>query len=398
MTQPDELQFRTKPTPFTPTSIDTSVESDEVYRRFVDEEIPEPSVAVDWMGKEKKPRILILYTGGTLGMKPEVNPKTGEKENVPKLTLEELLAKCDYICNIRERYNILGYRVSQIDSTEINVKVWKNLVNLVNKHYEEFDGVVVAHGTDTMAYSAAAMAFAVRNPHIPIIFTGAQMILEHDGTDVITNLTGALALAKSRLAEVAVLFNGAIYKGTRVEKKHDSWLDGFDSPIYGHIGHLGAHGVELDPRAVLRGTYTPSDSVYNPEFATSVLEVVLAPGLSPRVVEAAIAESECKALVIRSYGPGNIPRWYYPLIEQKVKEGFPIFISSQCAGSGISLGGSEYATGKGALRAGAVPIGDMSPTATSVKLMNVMARTNNLADINKEMIGNVYAGEITRWK
>lgn len=383
---------------FTGGHIDTSVESSEIYKRFVDEQIPEPKVVVDWMGKEKKPRILVLYTGGTLGMKHEVNPVTGEKENVPKLTLEELLEKCDYICNIKERYNILGYKVSHIDSTEINVKVWKNLSHLVNKHYEEFDGVVVAHGTDTLAYSAAAMAFAVRNLYIPIIFTGAQMILEADGTDVIANLTGALALAKSRLAEVAVLFNGEIYKGTRVEKKHDSWLDGFASPIYGHIGHLGAHGVELDPRAVLRGTYTPSDLIYHPEFATSVLEVVLAPGLNPKVVDAAIMESECKALVIRSYGPGNIPRWYYPLIEQKVKEGFPIFISSQCAGSGISLGGSEYAPGKGALRAGAVPIGDMSPTATSVKLMNVMARTNNLAEINKEMIGFVYASEITRWK
>ncbi|MBI4452935.1 asparaginase [Candidatus Woesearchaeota archaeon] len=399
MAQEDTIPFNAKPVsaPFVK-SLDSSVESNEVYRKFIDEQIPEPTIVVDWMGKEKKPRILVLYTGGTLGMKYVVNPDTGEKELVPQLTLEELLIKCDYICNIKERYNILGYKVSHIDSTEINIKVWQNLAHLVNKHYEEFDGVVVAHGTDTMEYSAAAMAFAIRNPYIPIIFTGAQIILERDGTDVITNLTGALALAKSRLAEVAVLFNGEIYKGTRVNKKHDSWLDGFNSPIYGLIGHLGAHGVELDPRAVLRGTYTPNDLVYNPEFATSVLEIVLAPGLSPKVVEAAITESECKALVIRSYGPGNLPRWYYPLIEQKSKEGFPIFISSQCAGSGISLGGSEYAGGKGAIRAGAVPIGDMSPAATTVKLMNIMARTNKLADIQREMIGNVYASEITRWK
>ena len=371
--------------------------ANEIYRRFIDDKIQEPTVEVNWMGKEKKPRILVLYTGGTLGMKREVNPESGEEEIVPKLSLEELLTKCDSICNIKSRYNILGYKISHIDSTEINVNVWKNLAHLINKHYEEFDGVVVLHGTDTMAYSAAATAFTIRNPYIPIIFTGAQMILEADGTDVITNLTGALAVAKSKLSEVAVLFNGEIYKGTRADKKHDSWLDGFDSPIYKNIGHLGGHGVELDPRAILRGTYMPSDLIYNPEFATSVLEIVLAPGLSPGVVEAAISESECKALVIRSYGPGNIPRWYYPLIEDKVQAGFPIFISSQCAGSGISLGGSEYAVGKGAKKAGAVPIGDMSPTATSVKLMNVMARVSSLDDIRHEMVGKSYASEITLW-
>ena len=220
---------------------------EDTFQSFTHEPLPEPKVVVYWTGKPNLPKILVLYTGGTLGMKPEINPVTGEEELVPKLSLEELLGKCDNVCNIKERYNILGYHVSHIDSTEINTEVWGNLAKIIHKHHEEYDGVVVLHGTDTLHYTSAALSFALRNISIPVVCTGAQMILEQDGTDVITNMTGALAVAKSDLAETSVLFNGTIYKGTRVVKVHDSWLQGFDSPIYGSIGkHLDYHRELLE--------------------------------------------------------------------------------------------------------------------------------------------------------
>ena len=98
---------------------------------------------------------------------------------------------------------------------------------------------------------------------------------------------------------------------------------------------------------------------------------------------------------MRSFGPGNVPSKFYPLIKEKTSKGYPIFVSSQCAGSGISPGGSKYAVGKGVIRAGGIPIGDMSPTATAVKLMSVMAQSKDLNYIRREMVGKVYAGELT---
>ncbi|MBI3032283.1 asparaginase [Candidatus Woesearchaeota archaeon] len=375
------------------------IECDEIYRRFIEEEIPEPKITLDWTGKPKKPRVLLLYTGGTLGMKKKVNQKTQKEELVPDLSLEQLCAAADFVAGIKNRYNLLGYHVSHVDSTEINVKVWKTLAGLVHKHYEEFDGVVVLHGTDTLQYTSAATAFSLRNLAIPVVHTAAQMILQADGSDVLMNLTGSLAVATSKIAESCALITGEIYKGTRLEKVDDSRiLTSFGSPIYGSIGHLGSHGVVLDQRAVVRGTYIPSDLIYAPEFETSVLEVVITPGLSPRVVDAAIDESECKALVMRSFGPGNMPRWFIPLIRAKASEGYPVYVSSQCAGSGISAGGSDYAVGQAVLEAGGVPIGDMSPTATTVKLMKVMGYTKDNAAIKREMVGNIYADEITHYK
>ena len=367
--------------------------ANQQYSRFVTEEIPEPKRVVEWMGKTRKPRILVLYTGGTLGMKKEMDPKLGEVL-VPKLSLDQLLTAADTITGLRNDFDVLGYHVSHIDSTEINTTVWDNLAGLIETHYEEVDGVVVLHGTDTLAYTSAALSFTLRNLAIPVVCTGAQKIMQVGGTDVISNLTGAFEAARSDLAGVAVYFGGDLFEGTRVDKRHDNELAGFHSPIYDRIGKLG-DGIELGPRALTRGRHTPSSLLYDPGYANSVVEIVLSPLSAPGIVADAVKSKDCRALVIRSYGPGNIPRWYNPIIEYLTKEaGFPVFISSQCAGSGISSG-SDYAVGAAARIAGGIALGDMSSPAAAVKAMKVMNNHDNVTRIAHEMVNVAYAREIT---
>ncbi len=369
-------------------------ECEELKKHFLAEEVPEPVKTMEWYSKRRLPRILVLYTGGTLGMAKKVNPRTGKEALSPTLSLEQLMRKAHLITGVKNDFEIVGYHISHIDSTEINIKIWNQMATILESEYDNFDGAVVLHGTDTMAYSAAAMAFTLRNLAKPIVFTGAQKILKKSGTDVIANLTGALEVAASDLAEVALFFNGDIFRGTKVDKRHDTQIDAFHAPNFRRIGTL-ENDVVLSPDAVLRGKYAPSKLTYNPGFASSVVEVVLSPVSAPGEIANAVQSTGCQGLMIRSYGPGNIPRWYNPVIEYLTKEvGFPVFISSQCAGSGIS-GESEYEPGKEAIAAGALPIGDMSPPSAAVKLMKVMHRTQNLPEIQHEMVRRSYAGEIT---
>jgi L-asparaginase len=364
------------------------------YTTFVDKEIPEPKKVVDWQEGKGKNRLLVLYTGGTLGMEPKEDPESGEEVLKSSLSLEKLLTISDMVTGFKDNTNVLGYHVSHIDSTEINVKVWDNMAELIQKHYEEIDGVVILHGTDTMAYTASAMAFSLRNLAIPIVTTGAQHILRKNGTDVIGNLTGAIEVASNRLAGSLLYFNGNIFNGTRVSKEHDEEVVGFGSPVYGRIGYLGANGVRFDGRAMKRGTYAPSELVYDPGFATSVAQIAITPLSRPSQIGQAAMDKGCKALSINSFGPGNVPSWYLPVIEYLTKEaGFPVFVSSQCAGSGISEG-SHYAVGAAVRKAGGVPVMDMGPESTAVKLMKVMNRTDKLNVVNREML-TPYAGEIT---
>ncbi|MDD9953760.1 MAG: asparaginase domain-containing protein [Candidatus Woesearchaeota archaeon] len=370
-------------------------ESKKQFRTFLEDEIEDPKQVVDWtLGKHtrdrEKNRILVLYTGGTLGMEYR------DGALVPSLSLEQLLEKANHVVNIENRYEIEGYHISHIDSTEINVKVWKNIAKTIKERYQDVDGVVVLHGTDTMSYTASALAFMMQRLSIPIVCTGAQMIMEKDGSDVVSNLTGALAVAASDLAESTLYFNGNIYRGVRVEKDDDSRLHGFKNLTGGPIGHLGGHGVELYPGTLLRGTYTPRDLKMQTDLATSVVEVVVSPLTSTDEVASAVQGGDCRALILRSYGPGNVPGWYTPLVRFLTKEEkIPVFLSSQCSGSGISPEGSVYAVGKTIVDAGGVPLGDMSPSAAVTKSMHVMAHHTSMRRIKEEMIGKSYVGEIT---
>ncbi|MBI2572725.1 asparaginase [Candidatus Woesearchaeota archaeon] len=378
-----------------PEKLNAAVADGELlYSRFIDEEIPDPERVVEWWGEKGKKRLLVLYTGGTLGMEPHEDEKTHEEILKPSLSLDRLLDVANMVTGCKSRYNILGYKISHIDSTEINVRVWSNMARLIADHYEDIDGVTILHGTDTMAYTSAAMAFALQRLSIPVVSTGAQMILQRDGTDVIGNLTGALKLASDRLAGSLLYFNGNVFCGTRVSKVLDEELPGFDSSNFGRIGYLGANGIKPDPRALLRGTYTPSDLKYEPGFGSGVIHIGITPFTRPAQIAAAASQG-CEAIVLSSFGPGNLPRWHNPVVEYLVREaGVPVYVSSQCAGSGISET-SHYGPGVGAQQAGAVPTMDMSGEATVSKLMWVKNRTNNLDEIKHHMVGTCVAGEIT---
>ena len=370
-------------------------EGEKIYRRFIKKEVPEPRQVLDWTGKKRKPTILVFYTGGTLGMKKKRNKRTGKLELKPDLTLENLLTTINKVVSIKKDYNIIGYHISSLDSTEINVQVWENIGKLIMENYENVDGVVGLGGTDTMHYTAAATAFMFRNPSIPIVYTGGQCILNRFGTDVIMNVTSAIHLAGEDIAEVVVNFNNDIHLGSRVLKVRDDEVKGFESPMYGRVGYIGGQGLILDDTKIHpRGAHISSNLVYSPGFDKSVLEFSLNPGTTPALLEAAVSTSDCKAVVISSYGPGNAARWFAPQIKEYTEEGIPVFIASQCP-SGITGSGSSYEVGSIIIEAGAVPLRDMLPHDAAVKVMKIMADEKDCDTIKDLVVNDVYANEIT---
>lgn len=345
------------------------------------------------------PTICYIHTGGTLMM-------VSDKKKGGKLTFEgaidvtETIDICDRVSNIKSRYNIIAVYLASIDSKEVNAEMWEALSATIYTLYDQLEGVVVGHGTHTLEYSAAAMAFALRNIAIPVVFTASQIpILGRPGSDGLGNLTGAMEIAAyANLAEVVAYTNGQIFRGSRVTKKNDNRLDVFESRILGPIGYFTASGVELLANAYRRDKRRKFELYYSPKFSKSVSILKIQPGMDKTVIDYLIERGRDRGIILETYGSGAIPREFVETISNHVKAGHPIFLSSSCAESGIHASMQLHdVDALMAYEAGVRNLCDMSTSAATVKLMNILGNHPDakLQEIQEEMVSKCYAGEIS---
>ena len=342
--------------------------------------------------KPELPRATIISTGGTIASR--VDYRTGGVR--PALTANDLYSVVPELADVAR---IETQILLSIFSENIAAQQWTQIAHAIAKQMSEgVDGVVIAHGTDTMGYTAAALSFALQNLPAPVIIVGSQRSADRPSSDAATNLLGAvLAAAKAPFAEVVVAMHEtpsdnyiAFHRGTKVRKCHTSRRDAFKSVNATPIGR-----VEENEIVMLTQDYRKRDRsralMLRPDFEEKVALIKFYPGMDPAIIQL-YTEKNYRGLVIEGTGLGHISKACYEALRQAVGEGIIVGMTSQCIWGRINM--NVYDAGRDLQALGVIPLEDMLPETALVKLMWVLGQTENNEEAKKLLKTNV-AGEFS---
>ena len=318
-----------------------------------------------------KKKILLIATGGTIAC------KNTEKGLVPGVTSEELI---DYVPEIKTFCDIDTSQILNIDSTNIQPEHWKLMVEAVEENYNDYDGFVISHGTDTMAYTAAALSYLIQNSDKPIVITGAQKPINSEITDARMNLRDAVKYACESIKGVYIVFNGKAIVGTRGRKTKSKSYDAFESINFPFAAYINGNRIT---HFIKDNDQTEKIKMYKDVFP-NVFLLKLAPGMQPDVLD--YIGEKYEGIVIESYGTGGIPfenrRNFLKKLEEITKKGKVVVISTQ-----VMLEGSDmevYEVGIKAMKNPILQAYDMTVESAIAKLMWSMGQTKDFEKI-KEM-------------
>ncbi|MBQ7041446.1 MAG: asparaginase [Muribaculaceae bacterium] len=320
------------------------------------------------MQNNHKPRILIIYTGGTIGMIE--NPETHSLQpfdfthlidNVPKVK------KLDYeIDNIQ--FN------PPIDSSDMSPRHWVEIARHIDENYDKFDGFVVLHGTDTMSYTASALSFMLENLHKPVIITGSQLPIGEVRTDGEENLITALQIAAATdingepmVREVAILFEDYLWRGNRSTKMSADNFNAFKSNNYPSLAKIGL-GIHFNEEALWRvQAKRPLNVQYGMDQAVMIID--LNPGITEGILRHQLATPGVKGIVLKTYGAGNAPTeaWFTEAIKDAIDRGIVILNVTQCVNGGVH--DRRYMSGNQLASTGVISGHDITSEAAITKMM-----------------------------
>lgn len=335
-----------------------------------------------------KKNICIIYTGGTIGMVPS------EKGYIPKPGVFEPLLRSINDIHRPEfpRWEFIEFS-PLLDSSNIAVRDWNKIGHMIYQRYDEFDGFVVLHGTDTMAYSASALSFMLEHLNKPVVFTGSQIPLCMMRSDGLDNIVNAILVAASGcIHEVCLYFGGRLLRGNRSTKTSADLLEAFDSP---NAPHLAETGIEIQYNYdVIRPAGT--ESLHLQEFMDVPIGVLkVFPGIQFPLFESIMTET-LRAIVLEAFGAGNIPSspdsGLLPLLRKAHQNGTIIVVCSQCQRGSVQLG--AYETSAGLRQAEAVSGNDMTIEAAVTKLYYLFSCGYSKNEICRKMEENL-CGELS---
>jgi len=341
-----------------------------------------------------RPRILIIYTGGTIGMIEDPDSHalrpfdfTHLIENVPKVKM------LDYVID--------NYQFTPpIDSSDMNTGYWHDMARIIEKSYDEYDGFVVLHGTDTMAYTASALSFMLGNLSKPVIITGSQLPIGEVRTDGEENLITALQIAAARdteglpmVREVAILFENYLWRGNRSTKRSADNFNAFKSNNYPALARIGL-GIEYDRDALARPA-TGLPLVVRYDFDPAVTVLMLHPGLDERALRHTLATPGIKGVVMRTYGAGNCPTapWFIEAIREALDRGIVILNVTQCVNGSVRA--NRYVSGDTLTSMGVVSGHDITFEAAITKMMHLFGQKLRPDEVRFRLTIPL-AGEMTR--
>jgi L-asparaginase len=334
------------------------------------------------------PGLLVLYTGGTIGMAPRPDGAL-----VP-LDLRELGAHLPFIHRLPIGVSVATF-ANPIDSSAMGPSDWLDIADAIVRLVPGHVGVVVLHGTDTMAYTASALSFLLEGIDIPIVLTGAQRPVTELRSDGRENLVTAMAIAAGHLRgaplvpEVTVFFDDVLLRGNRTIKVHADSYRGFASPNFPPLATAGV-SIDIDARLVR----TPGTGPIRRErgISDSVAVLRLHPGLGAHTMRAVVDRAELRGIVIEAYGAGNGPTdaWFLDPLRSAVDRGVTVVVTTQCRAGAVSSG--RYATGSALMATGAISGGDMTLEAALTKLM-VLVDGHDPDDVRRLMQDDL-AGEL----
>ncbi len=335
-----------------------------------------------------KKKVYIIYTGGTIGMMRTQHGYSPQKGYMQK----ELEAIGELKADIMPEYDIHEYS-PLLDSSNITQEEWIKIAKDIENNYHEYDGFVVLHGTDTMAYTASALAFMLEGLGKPVVLTGSQIPLCEVRNDARENIITALQIAAGcDIPEVCLYFGGKLMRGCRSVKSSSDALDAFESP---NFSLLAQAGVEIDTNYDLI-IHTPLKNLNVLEFGDyPIAAVKIFPGMQTDVLEN-ILKAPLKGIVIEAFGVGNIPtrdKEISSILKEASNRGVVIVVCTQCLKGSANIG--TYETSSGLVEAGAVSGYDMTVEAAVTKLYYLFSKGLSIEEIKKYMTENI-RGELSK--
>ncbi len=325
--------------------------------------------------------ILLLSTGGTIASRP------GADGLEPGLSGEELIAS---LGDLKGRFDVQVRQIMNLDSSNIQAEEWQLMARCVYESIPDYDGIIITHGTDTMAYTASMLSFMLQGLRKPVVLTGSQIPMENMLTDARNNLFCALAAVEAGISGVSVAFNRHIIRGCRAVKVRTMGFDAFESVNAQYLGEIFADGLRVYPP-----TFIPDgELVLRDRVSTDVLLLKLIPNTNPKLFDL-LPQIGYRGVVLETFGAGGLHFHHRNLLEKMRmlhQRGIVVAACSQCLYEPSNF--TIYEVGRRLLETGVIPAGDMTTEAAVTKLMWALGQTEDPAQV-RELFGRNLCGEIS---
>ncbi len=342
--------------------------------------------------KTENSKILLIYTGGTIGMM-----KDYETGVLRAFEFENIYHRIPELSHLDCTIDTVSFKKA-IDSSDMNPQHWVDIAETVENHYNNYDGFVVLHGSDTMSYSASALSFMLEGLTKPVIFTGSQLPIGDLRTDAKENLITSIQLAAlkengmSVIQEVGLYFEYKLYRGNRTTKINAENFQAFVSMNYPTLAESGVH-LKVMKENLLPYKKECKLNVWK-DFEQNVVVVKLFPGITEQILNGFFNIPDLKAVVLETYGSGNAPteKWFLESIEKAIKKGIHIVNVTQCSGGSVILG--KYEASEYLKKLGIINGKDITTEAAITKLM-ILLKKNIFHNLLKIKFEENICGEIS---
>ncbi len=343
----------------------------------------------------QKSALLLIYTGGTIGMKQDMQDLT-----LKPFDFSQILDEVPEIRKFAFKIDTYSFE-PPIDSSDVEPSLWQDLARLIKEKYEDYDGFIILHGTDTMSYSASALSFMLDGLTKPVIFTGSQLPIGVPRTDGKENLISAVEIASAKdeeghpaVPEVCVCFDSLLMRGNRSTKVNSEVFRAFQSPNFPPLAEAGIN-IRYNNEYIRKPNDWYQSLTINTDLDTRVSILKIHPGITPEVVRNILCGKDTRAIIMETYGSGNAPTrdWFLDIVKESSAMNKIIVNVTQCLAGTVNM--NIYANGKALERAGVIDGYDSTTESALAKLFYLMGKSSDNEWV-KAMMSRNLKGEISK--